>query len=84
MNKETIRRAFTVRVPVTRKEKITENGWSGHRSVPDGEVSADLLVEIDIEALVKDMGARAVRSKGGKCIDGYVKVTARDRQKVQS
>ena len=53
-------------------------------TVPDGQIDAVIEIEIDITSIVRTMGQKATRSKGGKCVDGYVTVRAHSITKVQS
>ncbi len=66
------------RVGVSRREKITdgEPSITGFRTVPDRVLVGDVIVEIDLERLITSMGDRAMKSKGKKCVDGWVTVRA--------
>lgn len=64
-----------MRVEKTRSEKIEGERW-GYRTVPDGHVVGDIFIEIDIDAMVKTMGRKALLSKSRKCVDGFVTVKA--------
>jgi len=50
----------TLTVPVSRWEEL-EDGRGG-RSVPDGTITADLVLEVDEDALLKLLGRRAIRN----------------------
>lgn len=40
----------------------------------------DVLITIDLAGILADMGTRALLSKGGKSVDGYVTVKALNRR----
>lgn len=63
-------------------KRVKTDDALGVKSVPNGQLVGDILVEIDWEAIVRDMGAKALRSKGHKCRDGYVVVKARNVKHV--
>ncbi len=64
-----------MRVAKTREEKIEGQTW-GYRKVPDGFVVGDVHIEIDIDAVARVMGTKALLSKSHKCVDGFVTVKA--------
>lgn len=53
----------TVRIP--RSKKVATQDGRGWTSAPDGYETAKIELEIDIDAVIKDIGFSAIRSKRG-------------------
>lgn len=75
------RKAMRVLISRTVKE-VTDLPAGGrsvaYKSVPDGSKVGDVVVEIDLNGIFEKMGARALRSRGHKCVSGFVTVKARN------
>lgn len=61
-------------------------GWT---TVPDGDELVDISIEIDIDALARDLGTKAWRSRGGRSVlgGGMIKAfatEARPKRKVEA
>ena len=64
-------------------EIVDENGKAySYKHVPDGSIEGDIVVSIDMDAIVGKMGARALKSKTGTCRDRFVVVKARNVRRV--
>ena len=63
-------------VPIKLRRRVEiEPPARGFRTEETGEVITHVVeVDIDIDAIVRVMGEKAVTSKGGKARDGYVTV----------
>lgn len=59
-------RAERIVVDLFRTETTEHEHGKSYRSVPDGSVSAIVHLRIDVDALIRKLGAKALRSKGGK------------------
>ena len=57
---------YRITVPVTRWERFSDG--SGGRSVPNGTLTGDVHLEIDLEAIAKQLGATAIKNKGRRSI----------------
>jgi len=57
-------------------------GGCTQRALPDGEIAGDILISIDIDAIVQTMGRKALLNKTGKCKDGFVSVTVRNKRDI--
>jgi hypothetical protein len=68
-----IKQKFVIDVPRFKQVPVAPPA-TGYRSEPDGLERAEIIVEIDIDAIRRVMGTQAVRSKTGKCQDGFVTV----------
>lgn len=67
-----------------KREEITGPGTlSGHRWVPDGQSDITYIVEVSEKGIL-DMAAKAAKSKGGKCVDGPLRVIVTSRHKVEA
>jgi hypothetical protein len=57
-----------IRVSVTRRATAAEiaGGLSTWSKVPDGYLDADVTVEVDLEGLARELGPKAIRSKGNR------------------
>lgn len=75
-----------ITVQVTRTE-ITkhERGGESRRAVPDGTLTGNVTLVIDAEAIIAELGPKALRSKGGRAreIGGLVEVICDKKSKVR-
>lgn len=67
-------KCYQIRVRQRIMQAINEPGASGTRMIDGDPLDYTVEVTIDLEAIVVSLGARAVRSKGGKSRDGFVTV----------
>lgn len=63
-------------------KRVKTDDALGVKSVPNGQLVGDLVVEIDWEAILRVMGSKALKSSGRKCRDGFVVVKARNVRHV--
>lgn len=73
-----------ITVAMTRSEVTHHpNGGTSWRPVPDGTLTGTVTLIIDAEAIVKELGAKALRSKGGRArgLGGLVEVIADKKSK---
>lgn len=63
-----------------------EHGNGGYNytygSVPDGENVGDIVIDIDLPGIVRDMGAKALKAASKQCRDGFVVVRARNVRRI--
>ena len=52
------------------------------RTAPDGELVGDVIVSIDMVAIIQVLGRKALKSKTKTCRDGFVVVRARNVRRV--
>ena len=66
-----------------RVEIVDENGKAyNYRHVIEGDIVGDVTVSIDMDAIVRSMGRKALKSKTRACRDGFVVVKARNVRRV--
>jgi hypothetical protein len=70
---------FSIQVPQYKQVPIDPPA-TGYASVRIEDLVAEVIVEVDLERIARHMGSRAVRSKTGRCVDGFV-VVKHDRKK---
>jgi len=61
-------------IPVGEYEKRPVSNGLGYMNVKVGEQDWEIEVQIDMDAIVRLLGTRAVRSKGGRAKNGHVTV----------
>jgi hypothetical protein len=66
-----------------RSKKVATLDGRGWTSAPDGYETAKLEIEIDLDAIIRDIGERAMRSKRNTArgLSGAIKVKAVDRRR---
>lgn len=76
-----------MRVSVRKKVPVTQPAVGhayGYTTEPDGFLVGDVFLEIDVNTILAQMGQRAIKSKGRRCVglSGLVKVKAKNVRKV--
>lgn len=72
-----------------RKEAVPAQGnhGEGMRTVPDGHETADIELTVDVEALARRLGIKAMKNKGGRATIAWglivVKVPITSRKRVK-
>jgi hypothetical protein len=66
---------YVIEVPITETVTIRDDaGGIKMQTTTTGKRAATIEVEVDLAGIVRMMGTKAVLSKGGKCVDGFVTV----------
>lgn len=77
---------YTAEISRRRSKRVetTSNGGVGWTSIPDGMEYGIAHVEIDVSAIVNQLGMKALQNKSGKAIalGGCVKVKISDRRRA--
>lgn len=73
---ETVYTFKALRTPIKRRE-LTDDAL-GVKSVPDGFLVGDIEVKVDWDAIVRVMGAKALKAMSKTCRDGFITVKARN------
>jgi hypothetical protein len=75
---------FTGSAIVERSKRVATLDGRGWTSVADGKESATISVEIDVGAIIRYLGEKAMRNRSGRArgLGGLIKVKASDVQKV--
>lgn len=65
-------------------KKVETDGGRGMKTVPDGHELADVEISVDVDALARRLGVKAMRNKTGRATIswGLVKVKVVRRQRV--
>lgn len=67
----------------TRTRKVETDDGRGMRTIPDGSETADIELTIDLDAIARRLGSKAMRNKTNRAsmMWGLVKVKASNRRR---